>query len=234
MDPCRVDHANLSVCFLSESGAFIRRATFDKDAHYGRYRRLYRYLKDRVKRSDYGAVQLTQPLIGSAVINRCLHTGSFKCAHQSLMGCLDLLDSRSCRQIEAQPQIDNGSDDRGLPGCLVSLLLLTRELKRPAGIRLPKIYPRTQPIVFILTLAERMSGQHGPRCFVAAAVVSEHERCREPVHRLLIILRQFTVGSQDAELLELPCRHLFRHSISSSVGLCRFKESASLVVAADH
>ena len=118
-----------------------------------------------VKKFDNGAIETAKELIGAT---RILWQGIFRRfveQNEITMCLLDQLDRAAVEQIEAEAEVNDGTDNRRVfdvsrfaAGLIAEI---TSKLERAAGVVLPKVDAMTEPIVVVFAGGERpFSGKH--------------------------------------------------------------------------
>jgi hypothetical protein len=168
-----IANRNLDVSSLEEARPFVDRAAFEEYALHGVDRLIVSVAPDGVDHLNNRAIQLPQQAIGCVVGQ--FDTSSRSGFRQRAVSSADLFDSGSGREIQAQAKRYHRANDerlldpgRAFPG-------LAGEIETAKRVGFPEIDPRTQPVIVVIALLERLSRQDSFAHGLLASVVAENE-----------------------------------------------------------
>lgn len=224
----RVAHADLDMCLVMKSRPRVNRIAFDEYASQRVYCGQIACAADLVEIGDDGAIELATQRIAAVRgqrLPRCLCDLGQVCMRIS-----DLANAGRSRDIQAEAQIDDGSNDgRGLDlRPAAESLQLPREVDAPLWIGFPEIGSRPQPVVIVTAGVESFALNQLVGDRTIASVKSENEGRRERLQGLFVVLCQIALGRVDAELHERlagrlrrcrDARHIFFRRLPELIGI---------------
>jgi hypothetical protein len=154
-----------------------------------------------VEMADYGAIEATEEEI---VTDRVLGaSGSWgpDFFHERRVRSIDGRGPIRGKEIEAEAEIDDRSNDEGIRGLekLLSVMDIGRPFEGPFGVGLPEVNTWTEPVVVVVAGLERLACKQFFSNWPLAAVVAENKRRRESMHRdLTVRLGEVAIFVHDA------------------------------------
>jgi hypothetical protein len=174
LDAVVIANRNLDVSLLVEARTLVNGPAFEKYAFHRIDGLILPLAPDGVDHLNNRAIQSPHEAVGR--IAGQFDTASHSGFGQGAVGSADLFDSGSGREIQAQAKRYHcANDERLLDVGRAAFPCLAGEIETTKRIGFPEIDPRTQPIIVVIALLERLSQQDSFAHGLLASVVAENE-----------------------------------------------------------
>ena len=174
LDTLAIANRNLDVSPLEEAGPLVNRPTFEKYAFHRIDGLIFPLAPDGVDHLNNRAIQSPHETVGGIVGQ--LDTAGCSEFCEGAVGSTDLIDSGGGREIQTQAKRNHrANDERLLDTGRAAFPGLAGEVEATKRIGFPEIDPRTQPVIVVIALLERLARQNPLANGLVAAVVTENE-----------------------------------------------------------